>query len=193
VVARGDSTAYAAAFTAGLAALWLAHHDRQTLLQHYPGAMLPAVFKALLMQHGVDADARWQSHKHGSGIVNALKLLQAPLPAVAPAFATKLRTCGTPRARNDVERLAAYFPEATVSQVRALVRRVLGVSDRHLSDVLASVADEFIFHVATEPAVRARLLALIKPAKCAAGARGAAGLKRLFRQASPLFRSKLAA
>jgi serine protease len=191
IVARSDGTSYATATTAGVAALWLAHHGRDALLQKYPGARLVSVFKELLMRKGVDTDPGWETDKHGSGIVNALKLLQAPLPATAPGIGIKMRARKPRPAQNDIDRIAAYFPEATVDQVRTLVRRALGVSDRQLNDTLAEVADEFIFHVATDPAVRFKLLDQIKPAKRAAGIKRAATVKRVFTNASPLFKSKL--
>lgn len=143
------------------------------------------------MRQGVDTDPGWEADKHGAGIVNALKLLQAPLPATAPGIGIKMRARKPRPAQNDIDRIAAYFPEATIDQVRALTRRALGVSDRQLNDTLAEVADEFIFHVATDPAVRFKLLDQIKPAKRAAGVKKAATVKHVFANASPLFKSKL--
>lgn len=120
-----------------------------------------------------------------------------------PAQALRARTGGTlgarrrarePRsAQNDIERMAAYFPEATVSEVRTLLRRALGVSDRQLNDALAEVADELIFHVATDSAVRDKLLAQIKPVKRSASGPEVITMQRVFTHASPLLRSKLIA
>ena len=191
IVERSDGTSYATATTAGIAALWLAHHGRNKLLQSYPGARLVSVFKELLMRHGVDTDPGWKTHKHGTGIVNALKVLKAPLPASAPAMGIKMRA-GKPRPpQNDVDRIAAYLPEVNTDQVRTWVRRALGVSDRELNDTLADVADEFIFHLATDPAVRFKLLDQIKPARKGAAVKKAITAKRVFKNASQLFRSKL--
>jgi thermitase len=191
IVARSDGTSYAAATTAGVAALWLAHHGRNKLLQRFPGPRLVSVFKEILMRQGVDTDPGWNTRKHGTGIVNALKMLRAPLPASAPAMGIKMRA-GKPRApQNDVDRIAAYLPEANPDRVRIWVRRVLGVSDRELNDTLADVADELIFHLATDPAVRFQLLDQIRPARKGAAVKKLIPAKRVFKNASKLFRSKL--
>lgn len=191
IVARSDGTSYATATTAGVAALWLAHHGRDKLLQSFPGARLVSVFKELLMRDGVDTDAGWESDKHGTGIVNALKLLQAPLPANASALGIKMRATKPRPAQNDVDRIAAYIPEASTEQVRKMLRHVLGVSDRQLNNALSALADEFIFHVATDPAVRFKLLDRIKPATKAASVKTQTTAKRMFKNASPLLKAQL--
>ena len=191
IVARSDGTSYATATTAGVTALWLAHHGRDKLLQSFPGARLVSVFKELLMRQGVDTDPGWETGKHGAGIVNALKVLQAPLPPSAPAMGVKMRASKPRPAQNDIDRIAAYFPEASTDQVRKMLRHALGVSDRQLSTTLSDLADEFIFHVATDPAVRFKLLDRIKPANKAAGIKTATTAKRVFKNASPLLKAQL--
>lgn len=143
------------------------------------------------MRQGVDTDPGWETDKHGAGIVNALKLLQAPLPASAPAMGVKMRASKPRPAQNDIDRIAAYFPEASADQVRKMLRHALGLSDRQLSATLSDLADEFIFHVATDPAVRFKLLDRIKPANKAAGIKTATTAKRVFKNASPLLKAQL--
>jgi hypothetical protein len=65
------------------------------------------------------------------------------------------------------------------------------VSDRELNDTLADVADELIFHLATDPAVRFQLLDQIRPARKGAAVKKLIPAKRVFKNASKLFRSKL--
>jgi serine protease len=192
LVARGDGTSYATATVAGIAALWLAHHGRDRLVQLFPGKRLVSVFKELLMRHGVDTDPGWETDRHGTGIVNALKLLQAALPDSAPAIGVKMRATKPKPKQNDVDRIAAYYPELSPAQVRKLLARSLAVSDRQLNDALAEVADELAFHIATDPTVRFGLLDVVKPIKKKGmTVKAVKSPRRMFKHASPQLKSKL--
>jgi subtilisin family serine protease len=75
-VSGGQGTSFATAHLAGVAALWLAHHGREQLLQGLaPGITLQQVFRAL-----VQASARKSAHldedEYGAGIVDASGLLK---------------------------------------------------------------------------------------------------------------------
>ncbi|HYP04671.1 MAG TPA: S8 family serine peptidase [Bryobacteraceae bacterium] len=79
-VGQGQGTSFAVALTAGVAALWLAHHGRPNLIgaARARRETLQAMFRRL-----VRATARrprgWDSFNMGAGIVDARALLQAPL------------------------------------------------------------------------------------------------------------------
>ena len=45
---RGSGTSYAVAITAGVASLWLAHHDRRKLVNRYGANHIAGLFKELL-------------------------------------------------------------------------------------------------------------------------------------------------
>lgn len=79
-VTQGQGTSFAVALTAGVAAMWLAHHGRAGLVAaaHARGETLQEMFRRL-----VRATARrpegWDSFDMGAGIVDALALLAADL------------------------------------------------------------------------------------------------------------------
>lgn len=79
-VEQGQGTSFAVALTAGVAALWLAHHGRDALIAEAQarGETLQAMFLRL-----VGATARrppdWDSDQMGAGIVDAAALLGADL------------------------------------------------------------------------------------------------------------------
>jgi hypothetical protein len=80
-VGRGQGTSFAVAGIAGVAALWLAHHGRENLLQKYQGhAYLHHVFSHLLRQTARRPGDWWQDEQFGPGIVDATALLLAELP-----------------------------------------------------------------------------------------------------------------
>ncbi|NTU83578.1 MAG: S8 family serine peptidase [Chloroflexales bacterium] len=81
--ARSSGTSFAVATTAGLAALWLAHHGRDGLVQRFGAARLPLVFQQILCDTCVAIDdPSWTPGDFGTGLVDAEALLAAPLPRV---------------------------------------------------------------------------------------------------------------
>ena len=165
IVDVGSGTSYAVATTAGACALWLAFHGRDTLITRYGKGQIAAVFKEVLMTQGVDTPRGWRTDKHGAGILNVEKLLRAPLPSTPPASGLRVRASVVPRGQNDVDRFLPYYPEATPDQVRRGLVRLLGTTDTQLPVVLAELGDELLFHVATNPDVRARVIARPGPKK----------------------------
>ncbi|MGI8673635.1 MAG: S8 family peptidase [Luteitalea sp.] len=157
-VGPGSGTSYAVATTAGACALWLAFHGRDALISRYGAGQLAAVFKEVLMTAGVDTPPGWRTDKHGAGILDVEKLLQAPLPATPPASGLRVRASPVARRENDVDQLMAYFPEEEPARIRRGLVRLLRTTDRDLPAVLADLGDELIFHVATNPELRARVL-----------------------------------
>ena len=158
IVDVGSGTSYAVATTAGACALWLAFHGRDALIARYGRGQIAAVFKEVLMTHGVDTPPGWRTDKHGAGILNAEKLLRAPLPSTPPASGLRVRASVVPRAQNDVDRFLPYYPDVEPERVRRGLVRILDTTDRDLPVVLAELGDELLFHVATNPEVRARVL-----------------------------------
>ena len=77
IVEPSCGTSYSTANVAGVAALWLAHHDRQDLVTRFEGlTKLQFIFKRLL-QHTARQPNEWNEDDYGSGIVDAKKLLKA--------------------------------------------------------------------------------------------------------------------
>ncbi|WP_206171073.1 S8 family peptidase [Phragmitibacter flavus] len=82
-VIRGDGTSFATPTVAGLAACWLAHHGgRKALTKHYGAASyVPQAFAKLLETVAYRRPPGWNTKLMGPGILDAKKLLEAPLPA----------------------------------------------------------------------------------------------------------------
>ena len=156
-VGPSDGTSYATAMTAGACALWLAHHGYDSLVARYGRANLAAVFGETLRQTVV-APAGWDPDRFGAGILDAEKLLAAPLPLTAPALVTA-------KAAGPMSDLGEYFPGVAPSSLRRAVRQVLQAGDQELEPGLQVIGDELEFHVATNPDFRARIAALCSRAK----------------------------
>ena len=165
LVSLGSGTSYAVATTAGACALWLAFHGRDALVARYGASQLAAVFKEVLMTQGVRTPPGWKTDKHGAGILDVEALLRAPLPATPPAAGLRIRASAAPRAENDLDRLMPYFPGAAPEKVRRGLVRLLDTTDQGLPTRLAEFGDELIFHVATNPEVRSRVLRPAPPKK----------------------------
>jgi subtilisin family serine protease len=76
-VDAGQGTSFAAAIVSGIAALWLAHYGRDSLITALPqGRRLQDVFRYLLKSTASVPDG-FNSAEYGAGVVNALELLRA--------------------------------------------------------------------------------------------------------------------
>jgi serine protease len=150
-VGRGSGTSFAVATVAGIAACWLAHHGRKNLIERYGAAALPGVFRALLRTHGHDRPNGWDTRRFGPGIVNAEKLLRAPLPAEAAILepAALEETAG--------ERLGKLFGDAPRPAVRAELSALLHTPELLLTARLDELGDELAFHLFNDPVLRQRL------------------------------------
>ena len=79
----GEGTSFAVALAAGVAALWLAHHGRQKLIDSLgPGEKLQDRF-AQLLRSTARVPADWNRNEFGAGIIDALALLKAGVGAPA--------------------------------------------------------------------------------------------------------------
>lgn len=79
-IGRSRGTSHAVAHVAGVAALWLSHHGRQSLLDRYGPANMSAAFRHLVRRTS-RRPSGWNTKKWGAGIVDAAALLSAPLPS----------------------------------------------------------------------------------------------------------------
>ncbi|HEY5855437.1 MAG TPA: S8 family serine peptidase [Aldersonia sp.] len=81
-VGQGQGTSFAVALTAGVAALWLAHHGRADLIAaaHARGDTLQAMFLRLL-RATARRPAGWDAAEMGAGIADARALLAAGFDA----------------------------------------------------------------------------------------------------------------
>lgn len=76
-----QGTSDATALTAAAAALWLSYHERGALLSRYGAEGLPGVFRELIKERAFSTPPDWPTDgSYGPGILDVVKLLEAPLP-----------------------------------------------------------------------------------------------------------------
>jgi serine protease len=83
IIAPGEGTSHATALTAGACALWQAFHSREYLIETYGRPLLHDLFKYVLKASCIPPpNVDWDSTKRGSGVLNAKRLLEFPLPSL---------------------------------------------------------------------------------------------------------------
>jgi thermitase len=80
VLVCASGTSYSTAYTAAAAALWLQYHSREKLHERYGRKNISSLFKTIAMQYAMDVPPDWDQNKHGAGILNIQRLIEAPLP-----------------------------------------------------------------------------------------------------------------
>lgn len=152
-----SGTSYATATTAGVAALWLAHHGRDRLLERYEGIPLNEVFRKVL-QDSCDPPPSDHNNNFGRGIVNARRLLEAPLPAAADLRAElgldQVSFALVEQADGDEEGVVAALDSLPEPNVRQNLAAMLQTPESELDENLAGVEDELLFHILTNPQLR---------------------------------------
>jgi thermitase len=163
-VARGNGTSFAVSNTAAICALWLAYHGRKRLVAQYGARNLAAVFKEIVIRKGVTVPGGWDKNNMGAGIIDALKVLQAPLPATVAAGGIKsLRATAAPR-RTDFNDIAHYFPDVPQPKLRRNLSAMLGVPEEQLDVVLQKHGPELKLHAAVDPRIRKAIASGPQPA-----------------------------
>jgi subtilisin family serine protease len=140
ILRRHHGTSFAVAHVAGAAALWLAHHGREALIERYGRHRLQAVFLHLIATRGHRRPGEWDEQNFGVGILDAEALLKASLPersdvdSMTPELALEASTT-----RPAGERVAVLFPDLTSDQVEERLAALFGVS----GDALAAKLDRY--------------------------------------------------
>ena len=78
--AQGEGTSFAVAAVAGIAALWLSHHGRNTLLNRYRSANVPLQYVFLHVLQKTARDIGLPANQFDAGFANAEGVLRCPLP-----------------------------------------------------------------------------------------------------------------
>ena len=142
IVRMANGTSYAVAHLAAAAALWLAHHDRQLLINKYGARRMQAAFLTTLRWPGVCVVPPGWDPGYGVGRVDLLALLHAPLPE--PADLVNVTAFG---AQNDeaVARIAAMISADPV-RVRTRLAELLNVSTyEELNQTIAEHEGELVY------------------------------------------------
>jgi serine protease len=149
IVRMTNGTSYAVAHLAAAAALWLAHHGRQSLINKYGTRRIQAAFLTTLRWVGVCVVPPGWDPDYGVGRVDLLALLQAPLPE--PQDLVEVGAFG---ASNDdaVARIAAMISADPV-RVRTRLAELLKVSTpEELNRAVAEHEGELLYLVLADRA-----------------------------------------
>jgi subtilisin family serine protease len=156
-VARPSSgTSYAVAMAAGAASLWLAHHGRDNLLQKYPGVPLQEVFRGV-MAASCDPPPENDHENFGSGILNARRLLETPLPPLEeflPDPHAMGMAADVQPAETGARKIAQVFDTISEDRVYTRLSAMTGRPKGQLDALLEGLEDELLFHIVTNPELR---------------------------------------
>lgn len=151
-VARTSGTSFATTITAGVAAMWLSHHGRDSLIARYGRENLPLVFQRVLRESCVNFPG-WKEGKFGAGLIDALRTLEAPLPEVDATSRSGMRTRNELHPEIDRGGLATFahlFGLNRMKLVRPLAE-LLRVNEEKVEPMLDAIGQELAFHMATDP------------------------------------------
>jgi serine protease len=124
IVRMGNGTSFAVAHLAAAAALWLAHHGRQSLISKYGAKRIQAAFLTTTRWPGVCVVPPGWDPDYGVGRVDLLALLRAPLPE--PGDLVEVGAFGASE-DDAVTRIAAMISAEPV-RVRTRLAELLKVS-----------------------------------------------------------------
>jgi serine protease len=164
-VSQGSGTSYAVATVAGIAALWLAKHGRNTIISACGGKERIASTFSQLLRDTATPVPDWPAGQFGGGLVNADALLSAQLPngRTVPTL-VPTATQHAPLGRGGLTTFGHLF-EGTVRSVAPLFAAAAGSPsplDGRLAELLGTTADkvpsdlgqvgqELAFYLATNP------------------------------------------
>lgn len=116
-----------------------------------------------------DSPPGWASQRFGAGILDAHALLARRMPARAPARGA--RAASRVAAPEAWTRIASFFPQADAAAVQGALLAAFAPSARRATRRLEPLLDEIVFHVATDPKLRAAIAARLPGVRAARGAR----------------------
>ena len=151
-VFRSSGTSYAATHLAGAAALWLAHHDADSLRARY-GSRVQEVFLRLVRAGGSRVPDGWDHAAFGAGIVDAAALLAAPLPALDQLMPLS----AGPVAQSPSERLGALV-NRDAAEIETALAGWLGIGGTALQGIAKRFEGELAFHLTDTPEFRNALV-----------------------------------
>lgn len=160
-VGMSSGTSYAVATTAGACALWLAFHGKASLVARYGLAGLARAFRRVLTSSGARTPSGWPADRMGAGILDVTGLLSVSPPATSAGVRSAAPG-------GYLEHALDYFPDddpdRVVHALTAPVPAERTTKSRAVRRALDEVGDELLFHLGTDPAMRARVHARVKGA-----------------------------
>lgn len=168
-VVRSDGTSFATPSTAGIAALWLAFHGRDSLIQRYGGEFnLATVFRRVL-ETACDPPPTNHNGGFGRGIVNACRTLTTPLPALeelratteAPLLESFAESAPSPVVTSGFEVVARAFPNMPRPVLEERMASLFQPAIESATDMVGrvrGVGEELVFQIATSPELRQVIL-----------------------------------
>jgi len=159
---RSSGTSYAVAAVAGIAALWLSYHGRDTLIGRYGSEKLAGVFSHILRSACEPVGTWGPPGKFGAGLVNAERTLLAKLPdpgQILEATPTTALESHVPLDAGQLDTFAHLFESSSLtglgaergSVLEARLAELLGIVSGDLRLRLREVGQELAFHLATHP------------------------------------------
>ncbi len=174
-VDQSSGTSYAVATVAGVAALWVARHGRSRIAQACGGPERIAPTFVRLLRSTAAPRPDWPAGEFGGGLVDADKLLAAPLPGAAvaqelpstaeehapvdrggPAAFVHLFEAALGAGAGVVGGVAARQTEAQ-GRLHTRLADLLNTSVRELPVEMRQVGQELAFHLATDPRLHTAL------------------------------------
>jgi hypothetical protein len=101
------------------------------------------------MTFGFRTIPNWNTNLFGPGIIDALQVLQAPLPAIA-VRASKAR----PQPQAKFDQIATLFDDVPRTQLRRSLAELLNTPESLLPKRLDEVGDELLFHFYSDGKLR---------------------------------------
>lgn len=160
-----SGTSYAVATAAGVAALWLTFHGRDNLLQKYQDVPLQEVFRKVLTE-SCDPPPEDHHGQFGSGILNARSVLEAALPPedeISQDILDGLLLAAGPEQAEEkgAGKIAVVFDTVSTDDVRARLSEMWEqLPEDELDTRLEGVEDELLFHIITNPGLRAAFVSV---------------------------------
>ncbi len=159
---KGNGTSFAVASVAGVAALWLAKHGRQNLINHCQGELtLTALFRKILVETATPFPENARDNgEFGAGIVNAEAVLNYKLPNTRTTrssssyiemqhLKSEPAKCG-----GGIERITETFDHIDVPAMKRFLSETLRIPEENIENKLSGLGDELTFHLITDPYLR---------------------------------------
>lgn len=148
-IKQGSGTSLATPLVTGVAALWLSYHGRDNLVNRYGAEKIPFIFNQLLRET-CDVPPNWKPNQYGAGIVNAQRLLDAPLPdnvnqtVIPPAFALQQHTAVE---SGEMETFAHMFEsvDLDINSLNSNLAQLMQTKETELPKKLKEVGQELAF------------------------------------------------